>query len=181
MEEIKEKKNKFKKIYLTIPIVIVIVILLVVYLNIGNLNKTNVITVSTGDNVSVYYQLSLTNGSIIQSNFGKSPFSFVVGSGDVISGFNNAVIGMKVGQTKNVTLSPSEAYGEVNNSLIITVPRTEFGNNSLKLGESIRSSTGEIGVITYLNNTNVTIDFNSPLAGKTLIFKIEFLSIKNSQ
>jgi peptidylprolyl isomerase len=69
-------------------------------------------TVEVGDEVSVYYTLSLDDGTVQESNVGFSPISFVVGDGRMVSGFDAAVIGMKVGETKKVRLSPSEAYGE---------------------------------------------------------------------
>ena len=75
-------------------------------------------TVEVGDEVSVYYTLSLDDGTVQESNVGLSPISFVVGDGRMVSGFDAAVVGMKVGETKKVRLSPSEAYGEITDDMI---------------------------------------------------------------
>lgn len=168
-------KLHFNKAYLLV-IVAVIVILIVSFYLLSH--SSTAVSVKSGDNVTVFYSLWLSNGTLIQTNFNSTPFSFIAGSSQVIKGFSNAVIGMKEGQVKNVTLSPAEAYGNVNDSLIITVPKSDFGNSSLYVGEQVSDANGATGVITVLNSTNVTVDFNSPLAGKTLIFEIKVVSIK---
>ncbi|MGC8533829.1 MAG: FKBP-type peptidyl-prolyl cis-trans isomerase [Candidatus Parvarchaeum sp.] len=175
MPDEQKVKIHFKRIHIAIAIVAVIAVLSASFYLLSNYNTS--ISVKNGDNVSVYYSLWLSNGTLLQSNFNSKTFSFVAGSSQVIKGFSNAVIGMKVGQIKNVTLQPSEAYGYVNNSLIVAVPRTDFGNSSIAVGEQVYTKNGEAGVITALNSTNVTVDFNSPLAGKTLIFEIKVVKI----
>ena len=160
-------------------VLIVITLALVFYFTSGfKLNK--VLTVKSGDNVTLFYSLSYTNGTLIQSDFNGKPFSFVVGSGSVIKGFNNGVIGMEIGQTKTFTVPPSEGYGNVTSSLIVTVPRKDFGNSSISDGEAVSSSSGQRGIIIAFNSTNVTINFNSPLAGKTLVFKVKIISINKN-
>lgn len=171
------KKIKLKVVHIVFAMVILGVIFILMYLIVSNTGPT-VTVVKNGDNVSVFYTLSSINGTVIQSNFGAKPLSFVVGSGQMISGFNNAVIGMKVGQVKNVTLPPSEAYGNVNSSLIISVPITVFGNQTVSDGMAVTSSYGQRGVITAVNSTSVTVDFNPPLAGQTLVFEIKVASIQ---
>ncbi|MGC8478758.1 MAG: FKBP-type peptidyl-prolyl cis-trans isomerase [Candidatus Micrarchaeia archaeon] len=135
-------------------------------------------TVVAGDTVSVYYTGSFTNGTVFSTNVGGTPFNFTVGANQVISGFQNAVIGMKVGESKTVEIPPSEGYGYVNQSRIIVVPISVFRNNTPKVGEVITTITGSQGEIEAINATNATINFNSPLAGKTLVFNIKVLSIK---
>ncbi len=174
MEGDQVRKFRFNVLYILVPVLIAVAFLGVFYMESSN---GAVPVVSAGDNVSVYYQLSFTNGTVYQSNFNGTPLSFAVGSGQVISGFDKAVIGMKVGETKTVTLPPDEAYGNTNQSLIVTVPKSEFGNASVSVGEKVQASTGAVGVITSLNDTNVTVDFNPPLAGKTLVFEIKLLNI----
>jgi FKBP-type peptidyl-prolyl cis-trans isomerase 2 len=169
-------KVGLKKSYLITAVVIVIAVLVIsVYLL--SYKTSSALVVKSGDNVSVLYSLWLSNGTLVQSNFNSTPFSFIAGSSEVIQGFNDAVIGMKTGEIKNVTLPPSEAYGNVNNSLIITVPKSEFGNSSIAVGEQVSADNGATGVITALNSTNVTVNFNSPLAGKTLKFEIKVVKI----
>ena len=167
-------KLHFNKAYI-IVIVAVIAVLIVSFYLLSHSN--NAVSVKSGDNVTVFYSLWLSNGTLVQTNFNSTPFSFIVGSSQVIKGFSNAVLGMREGQVKNVTLSPAEAYGNINDSLIITVPKSDFGNSSLYVGERVSNSNGAAGVITGLNSTSVTVNFNSPLAGKTLIFEIKVVKI----
>ncbi|MGC8680213.1 MAG: FKBP-type peptidyl-prolyl cis-trans isomerase, partial [Candidatus Micrarchaeia archaeon] len=111
---------------------------------------------------------------------GGAPLNFTAGSNQLIPGFSDAVIGMKVGQNKTVTLTPNEAYGYFNQSLVQKIPLSMFGNNatnSLKVGMVVRTQTGLEGFVIGLNNTIATVNFNPPLAGKTLIFNIKLVSI----
>ncbi len=172
-----KENNSSKRVFVSVAaIVIVLAVLLSVYLLYF---KSSSIEAKTGDNVSVFYTLTYTNGTVIQSNFNQTPFSFVIGSNTTITGFNNAVMGMKVNQTKNVTLPPSEAYGNPQPSLIVTIPRSDLGNSTLADGEAVSSDSGQTGVITTFNSTNVTVNFNSPLAGKTLVFYIKLVKINS--
>lgn len=168
-------KVRFKKTHIIVIALVITILAIASFYLLSHNNSA--ISVKSGDNVTVFYSLWLSNGTLVQSNFNSTPFSFIVGSSQVIKGFSNAVIGMKEGQTRNVTLPPSEAYGNVNNSLIITVPRSDFGNNSIAVGEHVSNGNGYTGVITALNSTNVTVNFNPPLAGKTLIFEIKVVKI----
>ena len=160
--------------YKLILIIIIIAIAAVIMVS----NNSAQSTVAVGDNVSVYYTASFSNGTIFSSNFGSRPLNFTVGSGQVITGFNNAVVGMRLDEVKNVTLTPSEAYGEVNQSRIVVLPVSALGNKTVSVGTKVSSTTGEQGVVTNINSSSVTINFNSPLAGKTLTFEIKILSIK---
>ncbi|MCL4372706.1 peptidylprolyl isomerase [Candidatus Parvarchaeota archaeon] len=167
-------KLHINRVYIFVIVVVVAVLIASFYFLSHNIST---VSVKSGDNVTVFYSLWLSNGTLIQTDFNSTPFSFIAGSSQVIKGFSNAVIGMKDGQVKNVTLSPAEAYGNVNDSLIITVPKSDFGNSSLYVGEHVSNPNGATGVITALNSTSVIVNFNSPLAGKTLIFEIKVVKI----
>ncbi len=135
--------------------------------------------VANGDNVSVYYTGTFTNGTVFDSNVGGTPINFTVGSGSMIEGFDEGVVGMHVGETKTITVPANEAYGEVNPDLIISFPRSVFGNQTIESGMTVESSSGgEQGTILVVNATNVTVDFNPPLAGQTLVFKITVAGIR---
>ncbi|MDE1823850.1 MAG: peptidylprolyl isomerase [Candidatus Micrarchaeota archaeon] len=138
-------------------------------------------TVVDGDNVSVYYTGSFTNGTIFDSNVGGQPLQFTVGTGQVIPGFDSAVLGMKLDQVRNVTVSPDQAYGPVNPHLIMHVPLSSFAGQNVSVGMSVEgSSNGQQmrGYVTSVNSTNATIDFNPPLAGKTLVFSVKVVGIQ---
>lgn len=178
-EQNKEKAAKVKSrgnhniAYMAVA-VIVVVIAVVAFLEYSVINAS----AAVGDTVSVYYTGSFTNGTVFGTNVGGTPLNFTIGAGQIIPGFNDAVIGMHVGQTKNVTIPPSEGYGYVNQSKIISVPISDFGSNVPKVGGLVATSTGIEGEVTAVNTTNVTVDFNSPLAGKTLLFSIKLLAIR---
>ncbi len=170
-----ESKKRPDNIYYIIgAAVIIIMIALAVYFVAGSGPQA----VAAGDKVSVYYRGSFTNGTVFGDNFNSTPLNFTAGSSEVISGFSNAVIGMKVGQTKNVSLPPSEAYGEFNSSKIIDVPISDFGNTTVKANTVVTSSSGAQGIIESVNATTAVVNLNSPLVGKTLDFEIKLLAIK---
>ena len=137
---------------------------------------------AAGDTVSVNYTGSLQDSTVFDSSEGKNPLSFTIGVGQVITGFEDAVIGMKVGETKTVTLTPDQAYGYYRNDMIITIDRSKFSSGStLTVGQKVQlqNSSGQTfsAIILEIGSTTVTVDANSELAGKTLIFKIELVSI----
>jgi peptidylprolyl isomerase len=169
-----KKAMKMKPAYILAAIVVVAVALAIAYFTIGSSAQV----VAIGDNVSVYYTGTLTNGTVFDTNVGQSPLSFTVGSSQIISGFSQGVIGMKLNSNRTLTLPPNEAYGPINQSLFITVPTSALGNESVAIGMHVTAPNGNQGVITAVTANNVTADFNPPLAGKTLIFQIQVVGIK---
>jgi FKBP-type peptidyl-prolyl cis-trans isomerase 2 len=140
--------------------------------------------VKAGDNVSVYYTGTFTNGTVFDSNIARGPLNFTVGANEVIPGFDQAVIGMRLNQIRNVTIPPSEAYGAVNPSMIVSLPISDFGNQSVRPGMIFTRvvSSGRIeGKVITVNATNATLDFNPPLAGKTLDFSIRVVKIQGAR
>ncbi|MEM3841678.1 MAG: peptidylprolyl isomerase [Candidatus Micrarchaeaceae archaeon] len=174
-------KNKNKGIpkLAYIGIVIAMVAIAVAALFAANLLGQQ--TVVAGDNVSVYYTGSFTNGTVFGSNVGYAPLNFTAGSTQLIQGFSEAVIGMHPGENKTVTLPPQEAYGEVNSSLIVTVPLSRFSNSSsVAVGEIVTTSfNGRVlsGVVISKNASYAVVNMNPPLAGKTLVFTIKLVKI----
>lgn len=169
-----KKAMKMKPAYIIAVIIVIAVALAVVYLAIGSSAQV----VAVGDNVSVYYTGRLTNGTVFDTNVGKSPLVFTVGSGQLISGFDQGVVGMTLNSNRTLTLPPNEAYGEINQSLFVTVPKSQMGNDIPSLGMSVSTASGQQGIITAVTANNVTADFNPPLAGQTLIFEIQVVGIK---
>lgn len=138
-------------------------------------------TVKNGDTVSVGYSAYYSNSTLIDNNNG-APLQFTIGNGEVVNGFNYAVIGMKVGQTKNVTIMPNEGYGLYYPSKQVedSVENLEQAGLNTTLGSVVYATIDnnrERGIIVANNGTDVTIDFNHPLAGKILMFEIKLLSI----
>jgi peptidylprolyl isomerase len=139
--------------------------------------------VRNGDNVKVHYTGKFDNGEIFDSSEGNEPLAFTVGIGQVIAGFDQALLGMIVGESKNVVIPAAEAYGEVIPELIQTINRDQFslGDITPELGMAIEMQTPEGSiplVITELNETTVTLDANHPLAGQELHFDLTLVSIE---
>lgn len=129
-----------------------------------------------GDMVEVDYVGTLENGTEFDSSKKTGPFSLILGSGGAIPGFDKALHGMKVGESKKFTLSPEEAYGQYDPSRVVDMP-IDFipaGENAT-IGQRVTLFDGGQlfqATIKNMNATNVTFDLNSPLAGKSLTFDV---------
>jgi peptidylprolyl isomerase len=135
-----------------------------------------------GDSVKVHYTGKLEDGTVFDSSEGKDPLEFVIGSGGVISGFDNGVTGMAVGDKNTVTIPPDEAYGERNDQMTVKLPMDQFPPDiTPEVGQQLQlqQPNGQMVVVTVaqVGNDGVTLDGNHPLAGKTLIFDLEMVAI----
>ncbi len=136
------------------------------------------IIVKKGDKVKIQYKASLTNGTVfIESKPGK-PLEFTVGSDQMPSGLNKAVLGMELREEKSVTVGPKEAYGKRNHELVM-----KFVKNSLP--RSFEPEIGNVvkirdvpGTIVKIDKENVYLDGNHPLAGKDVVFYIRIIGIE---
>lgn len=136
--------------------------------------------VKRGDNVKVHYTGTLEDGSVFDSSEGSEPLAFAVGSGQVIVGFDEAVMGMKVGDTKTVHIPCEKAYGERNDEMIIQAPIEQVPPDmELEIGMRLEmgGTNGEVlrVVVAEIEETHITLDANPPLAGKDLTFKLELV------
>ena len=129
------------------------------------------------DTVEVHYHGTLDNGEVFDSSREREPFSFVVGTGDVISGFDEAVRQLKVGETITVRMEPEEAYGVRRDDYVLELPISLL-QAGLELGDPVVFENGARGVITEITEENFTVDANHWLAGEALTFEIELVSIK---
>ncbi|MFX1498843.1 MAG: peptidylprolyl isomerase [Promethearchaeota archaeon] len=138
--------------------------------------------IKKGDIIKVEYEGRLEDGTIFDStdlNDGI-PLKFEVGSGQVINGFDNAMIGKNIGEEFSITLSPLEAYGEFNPTLQHKINREKFPKDiKPEIGMILRidgpNGTHSIARVTEIEKDSVTIDMNHPLAGKNLNFKIKIV------
>lgn len=140
-------------------------------------DETNNAVVKKGDKISVFYKGTLEDGTVFDSNEGKEPLKFEVGAGQVIKGFDDAVVGMKVGETKNISLPPEDAYGQPKDELVLKVPKKQFADQKVEAGMGVQSDRGHRGMVKKVGDEDVTIDFNFPLSGKTLNFEIKVVGI----
>lgn len=139
-------------------------------------------TVKKGDKVKVEYTGTLDDGSVFDSTEKQGkPLEFEVGSGMVIKGFEEAIVGMEKGQEKEIKLKPSEAYGDHNPKLIKTESKDKFPKDKeLKPGMVllVQLPQGPLPItITEVTDKDITVDLNHPLAGKNLNFKIKLIEI----
>ena len=138
--------------------------------------------VKPGDTVKVHYTGSLENGQVFDSSEGKEPLEFTVGAGEVIGGFEKAVVGMAVGESKTEHIPSQNAYGPRREELQLEVERTKLPPSlEIEVGQmlGIQSPTGEVTRVTVagVQDNSVTLDANHPLAGKDLKFDIEVVDI----
>ena len=136
--------------------------------------------IEAGDTVRVHYTGTLTDGTQFDTSIGREPIEFVIGGGHVIPGFENALLGMVEGDTKNVTVEPSDAYGPHDPRLMQVVERTRIpADVELNIGTVLQASDPNGNhihlTVVDLDDENATLDANHPLAGKSLIFELEFV------
>jgi len=135
-----------------------------------------------GDTVTVIYQASLEDGSVFDAAEENEPLVFVLGEGDVLPGFENAILGMQTGERKIVQVPPEEGYGMHEQRLVDEVAIDALPKGlTLKVGNQLEV-TSEDGTqyrlqVVHLEDDRVTLDANHPLAGHSLTFQIELLSI----
>ena len=137
--------------------------------------------VKKGDIVKVDYEGKLEDGTVFDAsaNHGK-PLEFEAGAGLVIKGFDNAILGMKKGEEKEINIPCAQAYGDVRPEMIKKVPRDQLPKeHEPKPGMMLIMGTPEGNQIpckiVAVTDTEVSIDLNHPLAGKNLIFKVKVL------
>jgi peptidylprolyl isomerase len=137
---------------------------------------------SAGQTVRIHYTAKLENGTLLDTSAERDPMEFELGSGRVITGLDNAVQGMTVGENKTVTLQADEAFGPHHEQLVVSVPNSELPDNlqpSVGMQLESRAPDGKITKLTVIEVADnfVTIDANHPLAGKVLQFDIELVEI----
>ena len=138
---------------------------------------------TTGAQVKIHYVGTYNDGSEFDSSYERGePIDIEVGSRKLIKGFSDAILGMIKGETKNFSLTPDEAYGDVNPEAFAEVPRSNFPEDfNFEPGGMIQGvhPTGQrmIGKISEVTDEIVVVDMNHPMAGKDLNFKIELLEI----
>jgi len=135
-----------------------------------------------GDKVKIHYKGTLSDGEVFDSSEGREPLEFVVGSGQVIVGFDEAVTGMEVGEKKSVLIPVHKAYGEKKDELVMSVPTAHVPPDlEVEIGMMLEmgGAQGEVIRVKVVDITDeeVVLDANPPLAGKDLNFEIELVSV----
>ncbi len=134
--------------------------------------------VEDGSTVTINYKGTFEDGVEFDSSYSRGePMVCVIGNGSLIEGFNSALVGMKEGEEKSITIQPENAYGDYKEGGIMDVPSTSFHENfSPEVGAAVygRNDEGQeiIATVVSFDEENVKLDFNHPMAGKTLNFEI---------
>ncbi len=140
------------------------------------MNTSNV-SVSEGTRVFLNFSVGLEDGSEVDSNFGGEPVDFVIGDGSLLPGFERLIFGMAPGERQLFTVPPEDAFGQPNDNNVQVVPRSHFDDDvDLEIGlvfSFADAGGGELpGLVVSFDEEEVTVDFNHPLAGRTILFDV---------
>ncbi|UII29450.1 peptidylprolyl isomerase [Fulvivirga maritima] len=135
-----------------------------------------------GDRVKVHYTGKLKDGSVFDSSKDREPLEFELGSGMMIAGFDKAVTGMKIGDSKTADIPADEGYGQKNAEMVVEVPKAQLpADLKPEVGQQLamQQPNGQSipVLVTKVEAETIEIDANHPLAGKDLVFDIELVSI----
>jgi len=137
--------------------------------------------IKEGSKVAIDYTLTV-DGAIADTSKGRGPLEYVQGSGQIIIGLDRALLGLKPGDKKSVDVAPKEAYGEINPEARRVIPKTSIQDaDKLKIGDVVGANSGGHtfrATISKIGDNEIELDFNHPLAGKTLHFDVEIMSVK---
>ena len=138
--------------------------------------------VKQGDTVTVHYTGKLTDGTVFDSSRDRQPIRFTLGKGQLIAGFEKAVVGMAVGDRKTVVIPSAEAYGARQANAVVEMERKNLPQNFIpQVGQRLeltqQDDTNVLVTVTAVTDSTITVDANHPLAGKDLTFEIEVVSI----
>ena len=149
--------------------------------------RPNADVVQVGDSVAVHYVGKLADGSTFDASRPRGePLRFTVGAGQMIKGFDAGVVGMRLGEMRRLELKPEDGYGPHTDQAVVTVPRAKLPDlpPDIKVGDKLTMQTlqGPMSVtVTQIDRTQVTLDANHPLAGKTLFFGVELVELTKAR
>jgi FKBP-type peptidyl-prolyl cis-trans isomerase 2 len=137
---------------------------------------------TNGDTVHIHYTGRLDDGSVFDSSEGRDPLTFELGAGQVVPGFESAVLGMKVGEKTTTTIPPELAYGERREELVMSMPREQLPEGmDPEVGQRLQMQTSEGQIVpvtvTRADEDAIALDANHFLAGKALTFDIELVKL----
>jgi len=136
--------------------------------------------IAPGDTIGVHYTGRFEGGDVFDSSEGRPPLTFTVGAGQLIKGFDDAVVGMVPGEKKTVTVSPKEGYGKRREDHVVDFPKANIPQDMKLEVDMIVQMSDQSGrpipvIVTEILDDVVRMDVNHPLVGKTLVFDIEFV------
>lgn len=131
--------------------------------------------------VSIHYTLTDPDGDVLDSSRDSEPLAYLHGSRNIISGLENALAGKAKGDTLKVTIAPEDGYGMRDDSLVANVPRAQFQGSDIEVGQQFQTEGPHgqaVVTITKIENDQVTVDGNHPLAGVALTFDVEVVEVR---
>jgi FKBP-type peptidyl-prolyl cis-trans isomerase SlpA len=137
----------------------------------------SLVPVSEGTRVFLNFSISLEDGSEVDTNFGGEPVDFAIGDGSLLPGFERLIFGMSAGERQMFTVTPENAFGQPNDNNVQYLPRDQFEDDiELEIGLvfSFADASGDElpGMIIAFDDDEVTVDFNHPLSGRTILFDV---------
>lgn len=164
-------------------VLLLAILLLGTICTIGCAGKEGSRMAKSGDTVKVHYTGKLEDGTVFDTSQEREPLEFTIGEGSIIPGFEEAVKGMQVGQSKEVNIPAHQAYGEYREDLLLMIDKAQLPKDlKPEVGQRLQMQQVEGGisivVVTEVTETTITVDANHPLAGKNLIFEIEVMDIR---
>lgn len=138
--------------------------------------------IGEGTQVTLHFALHLEDGQPVDSTFDRDPANMTIGDGNLPEGFESCLYGLQAGEKQTFTVPPEKAFGQHNPSNIQMLARSDFANiDELQTGMILGftdKAGGELpGVIAEIDEHQVKVDFNHPLAGRTLTFEVEILDV----
>ena len=141
------------------------------------------IAIDEGTKITMSFSLALENGEVIDSNFDTEPATFVLGDGNLLPGFEAPLKGLRAGDQGEFMISPENAFGQRNPENMQQIGRENFTQETLQIGDvySFQNGEGELpGVIVDIDGDDIKVDFNHPLAGRNIIFKVMIVDVSPS-
>ena len=143
---------------------------------------TNIQRIAQNTQVTLHFTLKLPNGELVDTTTSKAPATFTIGDGSLLPGFEQVLFGLKAGDQRTFEIEPERGFGPGSEQNIQTMPLDSFTDMDLEPGLLIifrDAAGGEMpGVVKTIHDTVVDIDFNHPLAGKTITFEVEIIAVK---
>jgi len=137
-------------------------------------------TVSNGKKISLEYTVKLEDGQVVDTNVGGNPLMYTQGANEILRGVESAVEGMEVGEAKQAVVPPMQGYGDADPNAFAEVPKDKLPRE-IEVGTQLHgkdASGREIRtIVSAINDETVLLDFNHPLAGKTLYFDLKVVNI----
>ncbi len=140
------------------------------------------LAIGPGTSVTLHFELKLSDGTVVDSNFEKDPATFTVGDGNLLQGFEESLLGLSAGDKNTAVVPPEKGFGQHNPNNIQKIGREQFPDD-VKLEQGLMLSFADAqqtelpGVVTDITDKSVTVDFNHPLAGRSIHFSVQIIDV----